>query len=487
MPPTNITALTATVVTADTDVTVDVTGLAAPYTTWYKYLVRSGEKLISAWARPETIVGTNNNARFTTYLGPAASPVVYDFGDSDLNRPKIQPLTSSYPTMTPLATDTEIFFEVYWSNASSPNRSLKFTVYGEEVSTIPAQAIIVSSDGEPFPLVGLGWDGTIYGFIHHSNGEGGAMMTGGINAHTNKTNGNLDVYSSSHSLVNSLDLTPAVGSNTSLVSSDRSSKFYVNYPGVAPYSVSPGVIHVVSNAGVLLNTITFAGMGVFKHAPNWSNTILYLTTNSGTTVKRWDLVGSVFLSDLYTLPANTIFKNDLLVMEDGSILVPTRQTVSPFAENVVHLDTSGAIINTISLGSGLAGVGTFLLNRSCNSYEGNKFVVWLRDTSILNRFKEYHQDGTLIRTSPDFEQFDVDGDSDTVVPYDSMAHFGPFNSCPVMVAAAVGGWPTDGFTPVGPGDTSYGLFKIVPDKRTDHNGNEAVKIPNPTFRTGLIP
>lgn len=488
MPPSNISALTALVVTSETDVTVDVTGLAAPYTTWYKYVVREGEKLVSAWARPETIVGTNNNARFDTHLGPASAPVPYDdFGSSDLNRPKMLPLTSSYPTMTPLPTDTEMFFEVYWSVATSPNRSLKFTVYGENASTIPPEAIIVSSDGEPFPLVGLGWDGTIYGFIHHSCGEGGAMMTDGINAHTNKTNGNLDVYSSGHSLIASLDLSPSVGGNTSFISSDRTSKFYVNFPGVAPYTTSPGLIYVVSSAGVLLDTITFAGIAVFKPAVTWDSTILYFTSDN-LTVKAWDLINEVFLTDLYTVSANHILKNDLLVMEDDSIMIPIRQTVSPFAESIVRVNSSGTTLNTISLGGGIVGVGTFLLNRTCNSYAGNKLIVWLKDASIFSRFVEYNQDGTVVRTTPDFEQFDVDGDSDIVTPYDTMDHFGPLNSCPVMVAMV--SMTTEGNGNGGEeGDAITGIYFVNPTKSEKHDtyyGSVEKKIPNPTVRTALL-
>lgn len=431
--PTNVSALTALAVTADVPVTVDLTGLAAPFTTWYVYTVRAGERLISAWARPETISGATNSCRFAPYLGPAAAPVPFDYwGDSELNKPKLLPLTSTAPTMTALPAGTLLLFEVVWSGGTVPNRSLLFTVYAEARVTAPVGSLVVSADGQPFPLSILGWDGYVKGFIHHPNGEGGAMLLDGVNAHTNKQTGDLDVYDATHALVTSLDLAKSVGGNTSRVSSDRTSTFYVNYPGVAPYAADPAVIYRVSAVGVLQATLPFVGYGITRHAPTWDNTILYFCDQVAGVVKRWDLVNAVLLADFYTLPASHVFKDEILVLGDGSVVIPIRQTVVPYAEAVVHRSAAGSTINTIPFPGGLAGVGTFLINRMCNGLEDDTFVVWSRDTTILNRFAEYQADGTLVRTV-DYEQFDANGNSDTTTASDGMAVWGPANSCPLMV------------------------------------------------------
>jgi hypothetical protein len=169
-------------------------------------------------------------------------------------------------------------------------------------------------------------------------------------------------------------------------------------------------------------------------------------------------------------------------MEDGSVIVPVRQNVAPFAMNIIHLSPTGVTLNTIPLVGGIigSGPGVFMYNRMCNSIDGNKFIVWLKDAAIRSRFVEYSQDGIIVRTSADFDQFDVGGNSDILVPHDNMEHFGPANSCPVMISTT--SWTTDGVAPVvvpNPG----GIYKIVPDKRDDLG----LPIPKPRFRTSLIP
>jgi hypothetical protein len=433
-PPPNLTAATALVVTANEPLTLDTSGATAPaFAVWFKYTTRPGEILISVYAHAST--ATTYRPQFSIWTGDDPGALVeYDTitSESDDNRPMLIPVD-----LVPVPSD--FYFRVIQeASGVTPTVPLQFAVYSKLGVDVPAGAWLVTSDGPGFPLCSFGQAGEIYGHKTYTNGEAGVMLTSGVSAHTNKNTSGLTVYDADYSVLVDYPSSAILTGNTTTIATDRTSRFYVAFPGSV--GVANAKVHTLDGEGALVSTQTFTG-AIGKAAVRTDNTILYFTQD-GARVRRWDLVNSVFLSDLYTLPASHIFRADILCLADHSILIPVRQTVSPFAVFVLRLAADGSVLNTITLDGGL--IPTWSINRTANAINGTDFLIWDRSQDGRERFRQLVAATGAEVASVIHDRFDADGTA-TRTPYDDMDPYGPQNSCPIFVAMVP--FSTDGPAP----------------------------------------
>src|SRR5262245_42437261 len=452
-PPTNTTAATALTVTANESITIDMPGGLDPdFTLSLRYTTRVGEILMRAYAHAASTYAP----WCTIYTGTPAALLPYDeIGESsDARRPKMIPVT-----LVPIPTD--FYFAVQQDTLDPiPAVTLTFTVFSKSRTTVPAGAILVPSDGEHFPLVALSpTTGEIYGHKAFAVGEAGTQLVNGVAAHTNKVTGGVTLYNADLSVLAEIPPGTIATGNVSRIATDRTSLFYISFPGTVGNNNAK--IYIVNASGALVTTLTFSAYLTYP-AVRRDNTILYFV-KEGAVVRRWDLINSVFLADLYTPPSNHIFAADILVLADNSVLVPIRQTVSPYATSVVRLNDAGTVLNTIALGGGLIAPGVFGLNRTAYAFGDLSFIVWERDGSATERFREIDALTGAELSSATEDGFDIDGDSDKA-PYDGMAPFGNQTSCPVFVAMQ--SFITDAPLAPSPGPRTSACWAALPLDRT---------------------
>lgn len=95
-----------------------------------------------------------------------------------------------------------------------------------------------------------------------------------------------------------------------------------------------------------LNTLTSPGGTISAIAVNNAETVMYVTrVSAGEPIKRWDLVGLTYLSDLVAGVAGHRV-TDMLVMPDDTIIACYFKTGAPRNCYVVHYATNGSVIDT---------------------------------------------------------------------------------------------------------------------------------------------
>jgi hypothetical protein len=249
-------------------------------------------------------------------------------------------------------------------------------------------------------------------------------------------------------------------------------KFYVGMRGGGS---TPASFTTVSKTGVIGTTkwiLPIAGMTSL--AVNMSETIAYITGQSSslsTTIARWDLVNNVALSSL-TAPTGLSL---IYVMKNDNIVLTTNDAGTL---TLREYDSSFNLLHTYPLGTGTA---SSMFAVRLKHAADNPISIWCwrwNNTDGTSTFIKLRlSDGVHVQefTRTQFESGTYEGDV-TATPTD---RFGHSFSCPLFILYEGSSGSTPG--------TAFGLFKIVTNKRTDHDGISNVKIPDPTFKTGLIP
>ncbi len=177
-----------------------------------------------------------------------------------------------------------------------------------------------------------------------------------------------------------------------------------------------------------LTTVPAAGNAVQAIAVNNAETILYVAPFNGK-IRRWDLVGLAYLSDLAATVTNYRV-TDILVLDDDTIVACYYKSSSTRDCKVIHYDTAGVVLNTYTFSfpatltevdprlgwSSDAVVSFWLLNHLSSGY------------GLIKKIKV--SDGTELESFliPDGKQQLIE-QADPPIPYTS-------DSCPIIELAA---------------------------------------------------
>jgi hypothetical protein len=392
------------------------------------------------------------------YTGTAADLTPYLFMEADY------PAAMAVPEPTGART---FFFEVRRAFGAGPfTEQVRFDLEGGPVAAAPADSIFVNDDAANYPAVVLSSaTGETLQTFPFPSGETADRLPSGVSLWQDFTNNQFVVYSGQFTVIASVAWPVGAPVRQRPIGASPT-RFFVGDPG----TVSPAVnatVTTVSAAGVLGPTVWDLGApSVFALAPSPDETILYYrktTSGADSAVQRWDLVNDVALADLVATVPGFSVPADLVVLTDGTILVPYRALAG---STVKRYSAAGALLNTYTM--------TGPLNRMARSSDNlTTFWVWLFPDSDYSTFEQIRVSDGVVLSSATAPQSD-DG---ILRPPSTAPRQGPSNSCPFLTTPE----PLPAITfgdPEPPPEPSYHLDAryIRRLRRAPHVNNENLRV-----------
>lgn len=452
MPPANTSFATAVDLGAlpadvtQTDIHDGGTGLN--YTVYYKFTAPADAIVIGAWGF-STIADAYRTV-IRPYLGPAGAPTqVLGIGGTNV------------PIQFPVTGGSEYFLEFSKTNNVAPT-SLRVRVEVAPLGTIVNGNIMVNDDTHGFPMAIVSHlvDYTVINFRQNIvAGESGCRLPAGVIALEDRDTTSISFYSArDFSLIR--NDTSFAAANLIIRSCLGANKFYIGS------QTSPSVVKSFNTLGVVLATHTLSTNNIVSLAARNDETVLYYANNGvGEQIRRWDLVNDVALTDL-TVGDAGIAIDDILYLANDTIVSVHENLVGNTVE-CRNYSPAGVLLHTYTCPNNLG-------SHSKLAYANDdpvSFWNWTHDSFTRSRFQNIRvSDGTVLtdRLQMEYEGGVYNG-SETDTP---VSRFGNSFSCPFMIY----------YVPAPPS-----MYILTPNKRTDTDGNQNVAIPNPTFKTGLIP
>lgn len=421
--PSNLTALTAIDLgTLPASVSQDVHDAGTTYTVWYKYTAVATEKVVALFGfgdltiyRPRTVV----------YIGPAAAPVAW----LNINH-------QNKPVQFPVVAGTTYYFEFQKINNNSP-AVLLIEAQTAPVLPVPLGSVFINDEvgGNGFPAAFLSSvDGSILNFMYPCvAGEAGDVLPGGAILLSDETLDVLMAYDAQLNFITS-PAPFAFTANPKIRACNAGNKWYVGH-------TTGGALVGTVLANGAVGPLTWAIPGsattnLRALAANNAETILYFTGGTGldSPVGRFDLIGSVVLSDLAATVAGHLIV-DILVLADDTILVSYFDGSPPRALFVRHYNPAGAILNTYTFGSATMGQVSPRLAYALD--DPTSFWVWFHPNtpagvSAIQNVRV--SDGAILTavTASDYVLGEY-APAETATPLDRV---GMSQSCPFMLLRA---------------------------------------------------
>ena len=325
-------------------------------------------------------------------------------------------------------------------------------VTGPATSVVPAGSILINDDepgsgGDSWPVALLSiTDGAVLSFIHpFPAGENADVIATG--AHLGRIlihdrfGGGLNLYDPQLTLLTSLTYaTPSNGRCPIRTNKALPTKFYVGKPIDADHSNLATVTTVTSAGAFGPTTWVLPAAGLLGIAPSRDETILYhigQTSATNAPIKCWDLVNNVALTDLAVgLGSSYRTQDDILVLDDGTIVVTYEHTTASNPPLVYRYSANGTVLMSVTMtGSRSADIRlAYALDDPVS------FWVWskLGGTSRFTNLRA--SDGAVLATfdAVEFER----GRYDAATTPTPLARFGHSESCPFLILrVAVGVQP----------------------------------------------
>ncbi|MET0787055.1 MAG: hypothetical protein ABWY25_10150 [Paenisporosarcina sp.] len=467
-PPVNTNFLTAVELgTLPADVTqTDINDAGTNYGVYYKFTAPPGSKVIGAWGYSGHTGIPEYRAACSPYVGPAGAPVLL----LDVQR---------YGVWVEFQVDagTEYFLAFFPNIDTVGPEQLRIMVeVAPDDTSIPAGAILVNDDGlqypnEPFPLgiFSVNADYTTLKFVKSvAVGEAGDMLRSGSFALEDYIADTVKLYDSTFTEYDAVSAGP---------STNRPRIRTINGTGrwIIADLGNPPQIRILTEAGVFVNTWTITGVttDLIGVAANNDETVAYYAENIIHTndIGRWDLVNNVVMGVLATGVANySVY--DILYNDDNTIIAVYEQFLTHDVF-VRRFSSAGAILNTYAIGTSVAPNESHARLAYSNDNPDSFWVMWWPAEGVTRFLEIRVSDGVVLTTRNHAAVFGGVSETEPQV-YPALARFGPSTSCPFMIMPASGGDPG-------------GLFVVTPGKRTDNDGTIDVAIPDPTFKTALLP
>ena len=412
--PTNISLATATDIgslPASLSQTVSLDSYV--FTTWYKYQSNPANTLISIFPSGGFTSGSHYLPSASTY--DSLGNLLYDGGTlSVVNQPIYSPGSVYYikvfPSIVNIVPANLVLVVQLASNNAAPSGSI--LIIGDSVDN--------QNNNGPAAVLDSSNNNSILNYLPNfpSVSENGTTLPDGtmaVGTDDGVVDDNVLILDSSFNILHTVNLS---GSLCKYISSDNVSLFYVLYEVGGHFKVQS-----LTTGGVLGGTIYDLGTTTIRGiAPSPDNTILYYQLFNNTTIKRWDLVNNIAMSNLTTGVGHAVCF-DLLCNTDGSIII-----CDPIANTITQYNAAGSVLNTYTpVADLLSGI------RMCLGINYTTILCWNIDASspVNGTLLEVRiSDGAvLVNKSYVTFQAGLSNESTTLTP----VMFGPSNSCPIMV------------------------------------------------------
>ncbi len=332
--PTNLSALTAIdlgTLPASVSQTVDDAGTT--YTVWYSYTATSDENVINVFAFGDLTV---YKPILRVYLGPAAAPISYLGGVGAQNR----------PIQIPVTPGTTYYFEVVKNSGNPSPAVLTLTSVTGPMESVPVGSIVVNDDTDGFPAALVdSTTGDVLRFVSpFPAGEKGDTSADGHILVNDDFAGNLVWFDAQFNRLTDI----AFDADAMVRTNIATDTIYVANRGGG---LTAATVTTVDNTGALGGTVwTLASAGFAAGCVSPADTILYYAAGANSTVKRWDLVNDVALSDLVAIVSGYVI-SDFLGLADGSILALYYKSTVTRDAYVKQYSAAGTTVRTFNLGS----------------------------------------------------------------------------------------------------------------------------------------
>ncbi len=398
--PTNISPATAMAVGWG-DYIEDVSEASGPnYEVWFRYLGKVDE----------TAVGVLAGAPAASNYDPQVR--IYD-NLTDANAATNHIISANNaPLILPTSEGITYYIRVRQFGAGVPDTPLTLSIKRAPTGTAAAGSLLINDETDGLPAaVFSSTTGQIFGYLPLPAGEGGAALPDGTVALEDSANTviRLFVVVDGAYVANG---TVAFDLQTSgQIISNGSDRFYTGQGNTVIRFDRDGVIDGTWTLPVTAN--------LWGLAPSLDESILYYVQgpgSSGLAVKRWDLINDLALSDLAAGIGGAGARRDVLVMADGSILVP-------YSVGVKRYSPAGSVLNTYTTATVGASYDHIVLDLNPANF------IYSDQTSTFKHFYQIRaSDGFVVyhSTIPRFN-------AGVGASGDGSPRFGASFSCPIIV------------------------------------------------------
>ncbi len=399
----------------DRPVTVVQTGITSGITTyavWYTFTAQANDKVLGIWGfgalggyQPQLTV--YSDAGITTYLS----------GFPGVN----------VPVQVPVVPGNSYWLLFTSSTGFVATATLTLNLQRAPILNVPANSLFIPDDRDGYPAAFLNaTDATVLQFAYpFPGGEGGDVLPTGEMLVEDTAAGNLKLYSASLSLLATITFPWTSGDPS--IRSNKIDKFYVGCSRTVH-----GLINRFSSAGVLEDTWTLTSARIVGIAPSNDGGLIYVTGQGGTTspvIKVWNTSTDSFDADLTAGEASHVAPEDLLVLDDDSIIAVFDKFTATKNTTLVQYDPTGTVLNLTDYGSAVAGVKSRL---AYDPTDPGFFWLWRHTGSGDSQFARINATTFVesqVSTAVTYEQGVYQG-SQTATP----VRFGHSESCPFFFA-----------------------------------------------------
>jgi hypothetical protein len=334
------------------------------YTVWYKYTAVAGDQSLGAFAVGD--LDSPINGRYRPLL------TVFDsLAHANAGTPAYQPSTVDKCCQFQIDAPTTYYFRIapflFFALNPAYGTVLTFSVYRHLEEAIPTGALIINDDG-------FGADGLPASILDPIDGHVVRFQRGCPQSerldicHQGRR---ILVHDVSDDVTKLYDLdftllaTLPYNINTGALASNRSNRLYIGMLG-SPYTgpITPATVYVTDLAGTLVGTISLPGAGYglyFTIGVNNAGTILYYagTTDASTgtgpsyrsTIRRWDIVNAVNLSDLASGPTvDAVIDYTLMVLTDDTIVAIWSDSIDgSVVTHLIQYNPDGTVVHNHDL------------------------------------------------------------------------------------------------------------------------------------------
>lgn len=443
--PTNTTAATAMDITSlPFTVTQDVADQLSTLELWYRYVGVLGDRMLGVV--PYADISGDYLPKLYIYTGTASSLTIFKVNGAQQRAASI-----------PIEEGVQYFFKVTQGGATSPlGDSLTFRAERAANGVAPAESILAAEENVLMrtPVLSSTTDNTALYFIQDiefpTAAIGTTLPTGQMIMDGTPDGDLVTIYNGSLTRIYQ-EVPSYFAFGPSAYTSDADSTFYLLYSISGPAGTDRQVRTLTATGGETSDTWTLPdSYQIQSFAPSRDGTIMYYAQSAFTgtqPVKRFDLAGNAPLSDLAAHVANYVITTDMLVLEDGSIVVSYRRLAVPHAF-VRRYSAAGATLNTYDF-------GTDQIDHMALSYATpTAFWVWIH-TDPVGGINDYTRtiyrkinaaDGATIVEA----QYDMFTNGPSEVNYDTAGYtdaddvpiFGPAPSCTFFVLVSATSEPT---------------------------------------------
>ncbi len=423
--PTNISAATAVELgPLPNTITQNVNDSGTTYTVWYKYTAQPGDTTLGIFAFGDLIAYT---AEITVYSPDGVTL----YPPSPIGIPGF--FADNVPIQMPVIGGQVYYFKITSTGGNVSPANLSITAQLRVNAPAPIGSLVVpSDDGSPTTILSAA-DGSVLDILPLFTGGGNATDSDyGAMLHDDTmitysdlgAANDISIFSPTFAVVADVG-NPIPTAGSYVFSSNKINTFYVGGPGGGGNTY----VKTFSAAGTLGSTWNLGVAELTGMAPNPAETILYTAGLSvGHAVKRWDLIGSTFLTDLVGGVPNYSVGKDIIVLSDGSIILNyNRAGVNAY---VVRVDPSGTLLNTYAVY--VSGQAVADNRMAVADDDPNSFWFWSKVLATgISTFQNIRaSDGVVLNTfaSMEFENGIYAG-VPTATP---IAYFGHSFSCPLL-------------------------------------------------------